>query len=314
MNKHTIFGLPLNPTPLLDELRGASFCVSYATRDKLGKQLDQAISLVGDDGILMIDNGAYSIWKKALKAGQDPVEAGKFTMTEEYLLGFGRWASDIMARCPQAIVVIPDVIMGTVEQNCELRALWAGMSLEDGCEHLDTERSMPVWHMDEPLWLLQNMIEGGYTYIAFGSTVAFKPNSPEWHARIREAFAAIDETCTPDSGYCRPRIHMMRAQGQAHLYDFDSSDSTNVSVNHSRQMLKSGMSCPRAHIRAFASRVTGRIQASCDGTDAPHQQKIPLWHLDTVSRELDAKMQAELIAYAIELGRVQITTRNSSTN
>ena len=43
MKKHTIYGLPLNPMPLLDELRGGSFCVSYATRDKLGRQLDQAI-------------------------------------------------------------------------------------------------------------------------------------------------------------------------------------------------------------------------------------------------------------------------------
>jgi hypothetical protein len=304
MQKTTIYGLPLNPRPLLNELAGASFCVSYATRDKLGAQLDQAIELVGEDGILMIDNGAFSIWQKALKNGQDPAEAGRFTMTEDYLNAFGAWANDILARCPQAIVVIPDVIMGTLEQNAELRSWWTGMSLE-GFDHISNERSMPVWHMDEPLSALQHMCDG-YQYIAFGSTVAYKPNSREWHARIREAFAAIDEVCTPENGIVRPRIHMMRAQGQAHMYDFDSSDSTNVAVNHSRQMAKSGIACPREHMRAFAGRIDGTIQASCDGTASAHQQLIPLWHKDTVSRELDAKMEAELIAYAIELGRVRI--------
>lgn len=302
MKKTTVYGLPLNPMPLLDELRGASFCVSFATRDKLGKQLDQAIELVGEEGILMIDNGAFSIWQKALANGQDPAEAGRFTMTEEYLNEFGAWANDIMARCPQAVVVVPDVIMGTLEQNHQLLSWWQGMELE--FEHISMERSMPVWHMDESLEYLQYLCEDS-SYVAFGSTVAYKPNSPEWHARIREAFAAIDEHCTLENGYVRPRIHMMRAQGQAHLYDFDSSDSTNVAVNHNRQLKKSSFTCPREHLRAFAGRIDGKIQASCDGQDAEHQLKVPLWHLDTISRELDAKMKLDLIAYAAEYRATQ---------
>jgi len=299
MKKTTIYGLPLNPMPLLDELRGASFCVSFATRDKLGKQLDQAIELVGEDGILMIDNGAYSIWEKAKKTGQDPAEAGRYTMTDEYLNEFGRWASDIMARCPQAVVVVPDVIMGTLDQNHELLSVWAGMGLEDGCEQICSERSMPVWHMDEPISYLLYLAES-YGYIAFGSTVGFAPNSKQWHARIREAFAALDAHCTEDNGYVRPRIHMMRAQGQHAGYDFDSSDSTNVAVNHGRQFRKSGMSCKREHIRAFAGRINAQIQASCDNADAYHQVKIPLWHMDDVSRELDAKLKLDMIMWAAE--------------
>jgi hypothetical protein len=79
MNKLTIYGLPLSPTSALEALSGASFCVSYGTRDKLGKQLDQAIRLVGQgDGVLLVDNGAYSAWK-----------AGTDTMNDEsYLEGF----------------------------------------------------------------------------------------------------------------------------------------------------------------------------------------------------------------------------------
>lgn len=265
MIKTTIYGLPLNPTPLLNELRGASFCVSFATREKLGKQLDQAIELVGEDGILMIDNGAFSIWQKALKTGADPVEAGKYTMTDEYLDAWEAWAQDILDRCPQAVAVVPDVIMGTLEQNRELLHT---------CQ-LDWDRCMPVWHMDEPLSWLQHLAQE-FQFVAFGSTVAFKPNSPEWHARIQAAFAAIDEACEPGSGYVRPRIHMMRAQAQAHLYDFDSSDSTNVAVNHNRQLKKAG-----EDLSTFAGRVRGKIEASCDMVEAEHQTKQPLlYHLE----------------------------------
>ena len=89
--------------PALEALKGASFCVSYATRGKLGKQLEQAIGLVGEDGILLVDNGAFTAW-----------EAGVDTMADEsYLEGFAAWANDILERCPQAVAVLPDVIDGT---------------------------------------------------------------------------------------------------------------------------------------------------------------------------------------------------------
>ena len=49
---------------------------------------------------------------------------------------------------------------------------------------------------------------------------------------------------------------MMRAQSKHHLYAFDSSDSTNVAVNHNRQLKKAG-----ENIAAFAGRVNGKIQS-----------------------------------------------------
>ena len=109
MNKTTVFGLPLNPTPLLEQLKGASFCVSYGTRGKLGKQLDQAIRLVGDNGILLVDNGAFSAHQSGIDTMSD----------ESYLEGFADWANDILARCPVAVAVIPDVIGGTWQQNAQ---------------------------------------------------------------------------------------------------------------------------------------------------------------------------------------------------
>jgi hypothetical protein len=55
MKKRTVYGLPLTPVRLLAEVEGSSFCVSFATRDKLGGQLDQAIDAVADDGILLVE-------------------------------------------------------------------------------------------------------------------------------------------------------------------------------------------------------------------------------------------------------------------
>lgn len=245
MEKTTIYGLPLNPTPLLEQLKGASFCVSYATRDKLGSQLDQAIKLVGQDGILLVDNGAFSHWQSG------------GAMTEEYIEGFEEWAQDILDRCPQAIAVIPDVIRGTLEQNVELI----------NTTMLDRDRAMPIWHMDEPISYLIDLCEG-YGYIGFGSTMD-APGSAKWHVRIKEAFAAID-AWEKETGEVRPRIHMMRAQAFAHLYAFDSSDSTNVAMNHNRQLKKRGENVPQ-----FAARIDSKIQASA-GPEAEHQEKRPL--------------------------------------
>lgn len=245
MQKITVYGLPLNPTPLLNELKGASFCVSYGTREKLGKQLDQAIELVGEDSILLVDNGAFTHWKSG------------GAMTPEYIEGFEVWAQDILDRCPQAIAVIPDVIGGTMQQNAEL--------IES--TGLDLDRAMPIWHMHEPISYLTALCDR-FGYIGFGST-ADAPGSEKWNARIQEAFAAID-AWVRDTGEPRPRIHMMRAQSFAHLYGFDSSDSTNVAVNHNRQLKKSG-----ENVAQFAARVDGKIQASA-GPIADHQVKHEL--------------------------------------
>jgi hypothetical protein len=275
MNKLTIYGLPLNPTSLLEQLDGASFCVSYATREKLGAQLDQAIRLVGKDGILLVDNGAFSHWKSG---GE---------MNEEYVEGFEAWALDILERCPQAIAVIPDVIGGTLEQQHELRVT----------SQLPSERSMIVWHMDEPISVLLHYCTD-YEHVAIGSTVLYgEPGEPKWHSRMKEVFAAIDQWEAESNGaYIRPRIHMMRAQKEAHKYPFDSSDSTNVAVNHNRQLKKSG-----EDLVAFAARIDSKIQSSA-GPAAEHQIKRPLLGHIEYSR-WEVTRQLELQAYRYNLNR-----------
>lgn len=254
MEKTTVYGLPLNPAPLLEQLKGASFCVSYATRAKLGKQLEQAIELVGQDGILLVDNGAFSHWNSG---GE---------MTEEYIEGFESWAQEILDRCPQAVAVIPDVIRGTMQQNAEL--------IETTM--LDLDRAMPIWHMDEPISYLIGLCER-FNYIGFGSTID-APGSAKWHARITEAFTAI-ASWEKETGEVRPRIHMMRAQAFAHLYAFDSSNSTNVAVNHNRWAKTNKVT--ENHVARLAARVDAKIQATA-GAEAEHQAKRPLLdHIET---------------------------------
>jgi hypothetical protein len=268
MKKLTIYGLPLNPLAALRQLRGASFCVSYATRVKLGRQLDDAIELVGKDGILLVDNGAFS----AHKAGVD-------TMTDEgYLKGFAAWANNILDRCPQAIAVLPDVIGGTEADNAKL--------ITETMTMIDPERAMPVWHMHESLDYLTYLC-AGFGHVAFGSSGDYwQVGTPKWHARIAEAFAAIAKWETK-SGDIRPRLHMMRAQSMAHLYDFDSSDSTNVAMNHGRYRHEG-----EGHIGRFAARIDDRVQMSA-GPAASHQVKRPLLgHLDTKWDWLNAAWQA----------------------
>ena len=257
MCKLTVYGLPLNPLSALDQLAGASFCVSYGTRDKLNRQLDDAIRLVGEEQILLVDNGAFGMHKRGVDARD-----------EAYLEDYERWAQAILDRCPQAIAVIPDVIEGAEAENWDLIMTTL----------LDYERAMPISHMHESIDTLIHLCESPFNYVGFGSSGEFwKVGTGKWARRIDEAFAAIDRWERESEGaYIRPRIHMMRAQSKAHLFPFDSSDSCNVAINHNRYRGEGG-----DWLRRRALFVDERIQGSA-GPEAEHQVKRPLLeHLET---------------------------------
>jgi len=258
MIKTTVYGLPLNPQHLLEQLAGASFCISYATRQRLGKQLDDAIRLVGKQGILLVDNGAFSLWNQ-----------GVSTRDESYIEA----------------------------ENAELVRTTM----------LDVDRAMPIWHMHESLeyflWLCES-----FSYVGIGSSGEYaNVKSPKWHARIAEMFAAL-EKWEEGNCYIRPRLHMMRAQEKAHLFDFDSSDSTNVAVNHNR--FRRTHEIAEGHVAQLAARVSAKITDSCTGIEAEHQEKRPL--LDHITmREFRAQFALDLIAYKAELlaDRFTVTVR-----
>lgn len=273
--KITVYGLPINPRHLVEELVDPSFCVSYATRGRLGKQLEQAISMVADTGLLLIDNGAFSNH-----------QAGKSSFDADYLDGFIEWANEILLDCPQAIVVLPDVIDGTLEENERL--------LHETMCAFPVDRTMPVWHMHEPISAFLHLAEG-FEWVAIGSSAQyFDIGTPIWHARMQELFAAIDAwEATSNGAFIRPRIHMMRAQSQLHAYPFDSADSCNVAMNHSRQSKKGEA------FAAFAGRIDGKVQASA-GPAVDHQLKRPM--LSGYYAEIDQLLhQQQLLDYAREL-------------
>lgn len=228
MSKLPIFGTPITPAHLLDELEGESFCISYATKRDL--EVERIIEIAGT--MVMLDNGAFTAWKKG---GDEPF------LRQEYLDGYHRWAKHVMARCPQAVGVVADTITGTTEQNRELYRTTA----------LDRERAMVVFHMHESDAYLRELLGAGFFSVAIGSSGEYaKVGTPEWHARITEIMTIVNSAPT------RPHIHMMRAQAQHHRYDFDSSDSTNLAVNHCRYK-----STGPGYVRRFADRIHAQVNA-----------------------------------------------------
>lgn len=242
MKKRTVYGTPITPNRLIEQLDGSSFCVSYWNRARLGSQLDQILSLTGAGELLLVDNGAFSAWNKS---GAEPfLDAG-------YTRAFEAWALWILACCPQAVAVIPDTITGTLDENRRLLAETL----------LPRDRSMPCFHMHEPLDHLAQLVRDGWKWIAFGSSGEFaKTGTPEWHARIAEMMATVD--AVEAEGYARPWIHMMRAQAQGYRYEFDSTDSTSVAVNHCRYKAEGGN-----YVRRYADRIRAKIDASCNGEE-----------------------------------------------
>lgn len=235
--RQVVLGTPINPAALLDSLAGYSFCVSYASRAKLGSQVDRIIDLINADpnAFLLVDNGAFTHWRQG------------GAMTDDYVAGFEAWAEDILARCPKAIAVLPDVIGGAPAENWDLVCT----------SSLDPARSMPIWHLHEPLDYLRHMVESGFPMIGFGSSGDYASGrGAEWEARIAQAFAVIDAATAAGSGYARPHIHMMRCQSQLHRFPFNSADSTNVAINHNKHRPALG--------EGRARFLADRIRARCD--------------------------------------------------
>jgi hypothetical protein len=217
--KVAIHGTPLTPKRLLPQLAGRSFCVSFADP----RQAEACAELVGDEGILMLDNGAFSAWTKGRALD---------------VAGYEAWALGLLKRCPQALAVVPDVIGGTVEQNAELIA----------STRLPLDRSFVVWHLDEPLSVLAGFCRR-HSYVAFGSAGAYwQVGSEAWAGRVLEALAVVDASPR------RPFVHMMRGLSQLGRYDFDSADSTNVARNHCRYRHEGG-----EYVRRFADRIEAAI-------------------------------------------------------
>lgn len=228
-----LHGLPITPKHLLEQLRGESFCVSFASP----AQLEQAIELQDPEGMLMLDNGAFSTWR----SGRGRVDRDAFFA----------WANDAQARCPVAVAVIPDIIEGNEEQNWLEAAHAVRGELSDY-----PERLMFVWHMNDSIEQLTRACRL-FNFVAIGSCAEYdiQKNRKAFLARLQHASAAIDYVEQVHGR--RPWIHLMRANGAiAGAIRFDSSDSSNIARNHCRTKGQ------EQHVRKMADKVAAPVRAA----------------------------------------------------
>lgn len=223
-----IHGTPITPVRHLAELAGRSFCVSYADP----RQLHQVAPLVPEEGILLLDNGAFTTWRQGKQFDE---------------LAFWAWANAAQEQYPQAVAVIPDVIGGSAEENwvTAARAIRGGLA-----EY--PERTMFVWHTNDSLAQLTNACRL-FNFLAIGSCQEhdIQTRYQVFLERIRAANAQIEYV---DTFYDRrPWIHVMRGVGKAHEFiRFDSADSSNLARNHCRYKGKPG------HVQHMADRIEAK--------------------------------------------------------
>jgi hypothetical protein len=150
----------------------------------------------------MLDNGAFSAWKR----GHQVDWSAYYAWVEPWLDYWTTWA------------VIPDVITGTEAGQDELIQAWPF-----------GERGAPVWHMHEPIDRLQRLCDR-WPRVCLGSSGDYATvGDSRWHCRMHDA---MDAVC--GNGPAPVWLHMLRGGNLAGSdYPFASVDSTNVAQNHS---------------------------------------------------------------------------------
>lgn len=186
-------GTPISPISELETLAGRHFCVSFARRDNFRKCLEIGQSL-------MIDNGAFSAWRKSVV-----VDWVDYYIWLDTFLKPPHWA------------VIPDVIDGAESDNDALIDEWPFDSL-----------GAPVWHLHESLGRLQRLIDD-WERVCIGSSGEYsRVGTPKWNARMYDVFQTIQlrrETWLHG-------LRMMAYCGGP--YPLASVDSTDIARNHHR--------------------------------------------------------------------------------
>jgi hypothetical protein len=150
------------------------------------------------------DNGAFSFWKAAQRAGQewatDRDWSAYYDWLEPRLFHPGRWA------------VIPDMPGAPSQLNDALLNEWP-----------HGQRGSPLWHMDGPIERLLRLCER-YDRVCLGWVGPGKGiDCPDYHARMEDVAKAL--------GNRWPVLHMMRGTAVAFDYPFASADSTSLAQN-----------------------------------------------------------------------------------
>lgn len=213
-------GLPLTPGKNLQFMEGKNFCVSYATRSKA--QVEFAIK---HGQSVMWDNGAFSAHTKGKK-----LDVAAFYEWVRPKLGHPHWA------------VVPDEIGGDLDAQRRLTSTWS----------FPQSYGAPVWHLHLPLEYLTELADN-WPRICLGSSAQFwKIGTPEWCARMDEAFNYLAQHRT-----ALPWIHGMRMLSKiGSRWPLASADSVNVARNYNTKVKPECPGCMANRI----DRVQGEVR------------------------------------------------------
>ncbi len=160
---------------------------------------------------IMLDNGAYSVWKKGIK-----INWNKYY--------------DWVKTCIDDIThfIIPDVIGGTEVENDEL--IYAFLNTYSYLPLYP--KAIPVWHVNESFERLERLM-AMFDYIGIGSAGEYSiVGDTKWHTRM----AKVMEVLCYSDGSPKVKVHMLRCLNWKVFtkYPFFSGDSTNLGRNHPR--------------------------------------------------------------------------------
>lgn len=194
------YGTPLSPVKVFNEaLTGRNVLIPFPRPDNLKRAIDKCDKII-------IDNGAFSIWRKGGSIDWDI---------------YYNFVLELLDRIE--IFFIPDVIDGTEEENDELIKDYIAMNISKG---------VPIWHVDESLERLERLADT-FDYIAIGSAGEYAQlGTPQWHNKMDKAMRVLCDS----GGYPKVKIHMLRCLNKRIFtqYPFYSGDSTALAQNHKR--------------------------------------------------------------------------------
>lgn len=225
-------GTPMTPRAALQAVcAGRANCVSFY-------RPDDVVTVEAISPFIMYDNGAFSFWKQAMKAGQEWDDSERdwapfFTWLEVRLFRPGRWA--VIPDCPGAPSQLNDALLNEWPFGRDLGA--------------------PLWHMDGPLDRLARLCDR-YARVCLGwiGHPKLEPVGCDAYRRRMDEVAAL-------LGNRWPPLHMMRGVAVAGDYPFLSADSTSLAQNghrydhKDRQWTLFGETAPWTGRREYADRL-----------------------------------------------------------
>ena len=242
-------GMPsgLNMADQYRVFRGRHLLVSYATGKE---QLPQFAAMASS---VLLDNGAFTEWKKGKKVDYD---------------GYCRWVEDAVDRYPNIDgAFIPDVIDGTELENDDMLDSWPRWLKPWG---------IPVWHLHESPTRLKRLANSYLPpRVALGSSGEFsRPGSPAWWDRIREVWGFIPPEC---------RVHGLRMASPriVEKLPFYSVDSTTAGRHANLGAKYEGplkFCKPRTRVQAYAEYLES-TPAALTFNATPMDRQKSMWGL-----------------------------------